>query len=311
MKPSALITLLIVPLILGSAQTPPTSITYAPKPGPGQGRHIVFLTGDEEYRGEEGLPMLAKILSQRHGFKAQCCSPSIRTARSIRRATTSLSDPATLDTADAVVMLLRFRTWPDEDHGAIRHASCARENPSSRCGRARTHSTVFRKGSRWESWNYNNDGGFGKRVLGETWLTHWGRAQDRSDSRDRWNRRRRNHPLLRGVAGDLRRHRRLRSLPASRRDDPRPRSRAEEIDARRQPPRTTASRARPTSRNRASTIRRCPWCGRALNKNDTGTTNRILTTTMGSATDLENEGLRRPDREWRVLGPRDGRSCGS
>ena len=35
----------------------------------GKGKHIVFLTGDEEYRGEEGLPMLAKILSQRHGFK--------------------------------------------------------------------------------------------------------------------------------------------------------------------------------------------------------------------------------------------------
>ena len=30
-----------------------------------------------------------------------------------------------------------------------------------------------------------------------------------------------------------------------------------------------------------------------LHKNDNGTTNRILTTTMGSATDLENEGLRR------------------
>ena len=30
-----------------------------------------------------------------------------------------------------------------------------------------------------------------------------------------------------------------------------------------------------------------------LNKNDNGTTNKILTTTMGSATDLENEGLRR------------------
>ena len=30
-----------------------------------------------------------------------------------------------------------------------------------------------------------------------------------------------------------------------------------------------------------------------LNKNDNGTTNKILTSTMGSATDLENEGLRR------------------
>ena len=35
----------------------------------GKGKHIVFLSGDEEYRGEEGLPMMAKIMSQRHGFK--------------------------------------------------------------------------------------------------------------------------------------------------------------------------------------------------------------------------------------------------
>jgi len=44
-------------------------ITYEPKSGPGQGKHIVFLAGDEEYRSEEGLPMLGKILSQRHGFR--------------------------------------------------------------------------------------------------------------------------------------------------------------------------------------------------------------------------------------------------
>ncbi len=35
------------------------SITYPAGPGPGAGRHLVFLTGDEEYRGEEGLPMMA------------------------------------------------------------------------------------------------------------------------------------------------------------------------------------------------------------------------------------------------------------
>src|SRR5215472_1306306 len=44
-------------------------VSYPAKPGPGQGKHLVFLAGDEEYRSEEGLPMLAKILSQRHGFK--------------------------------------------------------------------------------------------------------------------------------------------------------------------------------------------------------------------------------------------------
>ena len=36
--------------------------------GPGHGKKIVLLSGDEEYRSEEGLPQLAKILSARHGF---------------------------------------------------------------------------------------------------------------------------------------------------------------------------------------------------------------------------------------------------
>ena len=36
--------------------------------GPGQGKTVVLVSGDEEYRTEESMPMLAKILSQKHGF---------------------------------------------------------------------------------------------------------------------------------------------------------------------------------------------------------------------------------------------------
>ncbi|WKX77336.1 hypothetical protein [Zobellia laminariae] len=32
-------------------------------------KHIVLISGDEEYRSEEALPQLAKILSKHHGFK--------------------------------------------------------------------------------------------------------------------------------------------------------------------------------------------------------------------------------------------------
>ena len=32
-------------------------------------KHIVMISGDEEYRSEEALPQLAKILSKHHGFK--------------------------------------------------------------------------------------------------------------------------------------------------------------------------------------------------------------------------------------------------
>ena len=37
--------------------------------GPGKGKHIVLISGDEEYRSEEALTQLARILSKHHGFK--------------------------------------------------------------------------------------------------------------------------------------------------------------------------------------------------------------------------------------------------
>ena len=44
-------------------------VVYEGNEGPGKGQHIVFVSGDEEYRLEEALPMLAKILAVHHGFK--------------------------------------------------------------------------------------------------------------------------------------------------------------------------------------------------------------------------------------------------
>jgi hypothetical protein len=43
-------------------------LTYRGKRGPGKGKQIVFITGDEEYRSEESMPAMARILSARHGF---------------------------------------------------------------------------------------------------------------------------------------------------------------------------------------------------------------------------------------------------
>ena len=50
-------------------------VVYEGQKGPGQGKQIVFLSGDEEYRSEEALPMLAKILAVRHGFKCTVLFP--------------------------------------------------------------------------------------------------------------------------------------------------------------------------------------------------------------------------------------------
>ena len=53
---------------VASAQNPHL-VVYEGTKGPGAGKHIVLLAGDHEYRSEESLPALARILAQRYGFK--------------------------------------------------------------------------------------------------------------------------------------------------------------------------------------------------------------------------------------------------
>ena len=89
-------------------------VVYQGKAGAGQGKHIVFLAGDEEYRSEEGLPMLARILAVRHGFKCTVLftiNPADGTIDPLTL--TNMPGMAALDSADACVMGLRFRELPD------------------------------------------------------------------------------------------------------------------------------------------------------------------------------------------------------
>ena len=267
-----------------------TSISYPAKPGPGAGRHVVLLSGDEEYRSEEALPMLAKILSQRHGFKCTVLFSVDADGTINPKASASLSDPEALDTADAVVMALRFRAWPDET--MARFQKVLESGKPIVALRTSTHAfNGFPEESRWASWNYNNAGGFGKRVLGETWLTHWGRHK-REATRGVIEPSQKGHPLLRGITelfGDtdvyeaypppdatvLVRGLVLESL--SPRSNPATYKKVRASDKQEQgvndPP--------------------MPVVWTRLHKNGSGTTNRVLVSTLGSATDFEDEGLRR------------------
>jgi len=198
MKHGIALGVLVALVTTASGQSSTGSVAYPAKAGPGKGKHIVLLSGDEEYRGEEGLPMLAKILSQRHGFETTVLFSLDPDGTINPKNVASLSDPAALDSADAIIMLLRFRHWSDED--------MARFEKRVNAGipiialRTSTHAfNGFEKGSRWDSWNYNNQGGFGKRVLGETWLTHWGRHKVEA-TRGALEESQRKHPVLRGVA---------------------------------------------------------------------------------------------------------------
>ena len=46
----------------------PNTVVWEGEKGPGKGKHIVFIAGDHEYRGEETLPALARIMAKHYGF---------------------------------------------------------------------------------------------------------------------------------------------------------------------------------------------------------------------------------------------------
>src|SRR5215472_10799241 len=79
-------------------------VVYEGKAGPGLGKQIVFLSGDEEYRSEEGLPMLAKILAVRHGFKCTVLFPINPADHTIEPTIlTNIPGLSALDSADLCV----------------------------------------------------------------------------------------------------------------------------------------------------------------------------------------------------------------
>ena len=281
---------LLTAVTLSGSMAAELSVSYPAKTGPGKGRHVVLLSGDEEYRSEEALPMLGKILSQRHGFRATVLFSVDPDGTINPKASTSLSDPAAIDTADAIVMSLRFRAWPDETMAKLdRYLRAGKPIVALRTS---THAfNGFAKGSPWESWNYNNEGGFGKRVLGETWLTHWGRHKVEA-TRGVIEASQKDNPLLRGVTGLFGDTDVYEAYPPA----------DATILARGLVLETLARDSRPADRRKARVTDKqeqpindpaMPVAWTRLHRNDNGTTNRILTTTMGSATDLEDEGLRR------------------
>jgi type 1 glutamine amidotransferase len=147
----------------------------------GVGKHIVFVVGDEEYRSEESMPMLARILAVRHGFK---CTVLFATNKE-----TGQIDPMTLDDmpglealddADLMVMFLRFRELPDEQMKHIVDYT----NSGKPIVAFRTSTHAFRytkhKDGPYAKYSFDNSsfkGGFGRQVLGETWINHYGQHQ--------------------------------------------------------------------------------------------------------------------------------------
>lgn len=178
-------------------------VVYEGTNGAGLGKHIVFISGDEEYRSEEGLPMLAKILATRHGFKCTvlfAINPKDGTIDPTIQ--TNIPGLETLDSADLCVMLLRFRELPDTQMKYfVDYVNRGRPIIGLRTS---THAFAYTRNKQspyaqfdWKSKEW--PGGFGQQVLGETWINHHG-AHGKQSTRGVINNEFKAHPLLRGVA---------------------------------------------------------------------------------------------------------------
>src|SRR3954470_4939991 len=90
-------------------------VVYEGGVGPGQGKHIVLVSGDEEYRSEEALPQLAKILAKRHGFKCTVLfAVDPATGEINPKINNNIPGLEALKSADLMIIATRFRNLPDE-----------------------------------------------------------------------------------------------------------------------------------------------------------------------------------------------------
>lgn len=159
--------------------------------GPGKGRHIVLISGDEEYRSEEALPLLGQILSQHHGFTCTVLFSIDDDGTINPDRGESVGNSEALDSADALVIALRFRKWPDEDMARF-DAAIQRGVPVVGL-RTSTHAFQLPGESGFRQYN-----AFGKNVLGEGWISHWGRHKAEA-TRGVIEPGQEEHPILRGV----------------------------------------------------------------------------------------------------------------
>lgn len=178
--------MLFAEILLGAAHAPL----------PGGGKHVVLIAAEPEYRSEEALPQLAQIL-ERAGFQCTTLFSRDKNGAISPNETRHVPGLEALDRADLCVLMARFQAWPDED---MKHFDrYVKRNRPFLALRTSTHAFSFGDDpSEYASYSWDSKtwpGGFGRQILGETWLSHWGRhGQEGTRARPLGN-----HPILTGM----------------------------------------------------------------------------------------------------------------
>jgi type 1 glutamine amidotransferase len=178
----------------------PHEVIYEGDKGPGKGKHIVFIAGDHEYRGEETLPALARILAKSYGFKCSVYFTLDKETGFINPGSSHIKGLESLKTADLMVVFLRFQDFEsDQMQHVVDYLDTGRPVVGLRTS---THAFKMNKDRPHAKFSTNGTadykGGFGRQVLGETWVGHYGRNHKQSSvlvlEKDQAK-----HPILRGV----------------------------------------------------------------------------------------------------------------
>ena len=194
------ITLLLATLWFASlhAESP---LVYEGTVGPGKGKHIVFLSGDHEYRSEETLPALARVLAKNQGFKCTVLFNVDPKTGTIVPGNSNSPGLEALATADLAVIFLRFQDFPAEQ---MKHVAAYLDRGGPVIGlRTATHAFQIPATGEFKkySWNYKGEDyltGFGHQVLGQSWIGHYGTNHKQSTRIDIIASAA-GHPILRGV----------------------------------------------------------------------------------------------------------------
>ncbi|MBI2826602.1 MAG: ThuA domain-containing protein [Planctomycetia bacterium] len=201
----SLVALSLATTLVGVAAADDRWVVFPGGEGPGKGKHIVLVSGDEEYRSEEGLPQLAKILATRHGFKCTVLF-AIDPADGTINPNQSDNIPGleALESADLLVLFTRFRKLPDEQ---MKHIVDYVESGKPIVAlRTATHAFDNKSSERFSryAWQAKDwDGGFGRQVLGETWINHHG-AHGKESTRGAIAPGQQGNPILSGIKdGDI------------------------------------------------------------------------------------------------------------
>jgi type 1 glutamine amidotransferase len=141
-------------------------------PAAAAAQHVVFVTGDEEYRSEESMPMLARILARDYGFDVTVLYSLDPEGIIDPNETGNIPGLAALESADLMVMFTRFRALPDSQ---LRHIVEYAESGRPMVG-FRTSTHAFRYPDDSDHLDMNEE--WPRRVFGQKWIVHHGHFED-------------------------------------------------------------------------------------------------------------------------------------